>query len=365
MARAERVLDPKIAFIGNEPDSEKIKKNSSNYSSLVGNALNWYSFDGNKNTARKYLREYIRRQKIGDVKKFDAVSDREIIPTWGWVARLMTRGAEFSDNHVLRFNEYIKGLLEPKNETKIEDTTRLTIQESMQQKIKNYLGELENVLDSFLKTKDFSFCIETDLKQKEIPQAYTPHIIQWGKNKLREIIEVIEGKCPQLNEGYSNISKKKMREYAKFLGNFVQTVEKYADFRKANRKPRVVKPKSPAQQTKNLKYRVKYEEIGVSSVIPVEIIGAQSVWFYNTKTKKMSVYRTDSALGLQMKGQTVQNYDPEMSEQKTIRKPEETIKNLLGANKVATRKFLDTISTKKQSVNGRINADTLILRVTK
>jgi len=176
---------------------------------------------------------------------------------------------------------------------------------------------------------------------------------------------VLESKCPQLNEGYSNFTKRKLREFAKFIAEIIKTVEKYADYRKANRKPRQTKPKSPAQQTKNLKYLVKSEELGISSVMPVEIVGAQAVWLYNTKTRKLSNYSTDSALGLTIKGQTIQNYDPEISRQKTCKKPAEQLKNLLSAGKVVLKKFLDGINTKAENVNGRINSQTLLIRVIK
>ena len=78
-----------------------------------------------------------------------------------------------------------------------------------------------------------------------------------------------------------------------------------------------------------------------------------------------SVYRTDSALGIQVKGTTLQNYDPEASEQKTLRKPAEQLKELLSAGKIQLRKFMDNIKAVQSQVNGRLNADTLIVRTIK
>jgi len=358
----ERFTNPKHMVMGNEPNAVAIHIESPRYTTLFRNALNWYSIDQGKSDARKYLREYVRKTKILSLKEFDAVPDNKIITTYGWMARLIMRGAVLFDNHVQRLVDYLLDIVKNVN---VVNTNRITVQESMQQKISKYIGELEGVLDSFLRNKDFSFNMEADLKSKEIPQAYTSAILSWAKNKLKELIEVLESKCPQLNEGYSNFTKRKLREFAKFIAEIIKTVEKYADYRKANRKPRQTKPKSPAQQTKNLKYLVKSEELGISSVMPVEIVGAQAVWLYNTKTRKLSNYSTDSALGLTIKGQTIQNYDPEISRQKTCKKPAEQLKNLLSAGKVVLKKFLDGINTKAENVNGRINSQTLLIRVIK
>ena len=84
-----------------------------------------------------------------------------------------------------------------------------------------------------------------------------------------------------------------------------------------------------------------------------------------SKTKKLSVYKTESSAGIQVKGTTLQNYEPELSCTKTLRKPVETLAALSKAGKVQLRKFIDELSTKPQEVNGRVNTDMLIIRTVK
>jgi hypothetical protein len=134
-------------------------------------------------------------------------------------------------------------------------------------------------------------------------------------------------------------------------------------FKKANRKPRAAKEKSPTQQVKGIKYKIEDTELKIRSLPPTEMIGAFQVWLYNSKTKKLSKYSTDSARGIQAKGSAIQNWEPDNSKQKTLRKPEETIKELMAAGKVKLRTFLEDLKTKEQSVNGRLNIDTIILKV--
>jgi hypothetical protein len=89
------------------------------------------------------------------------------------------------------------------------------------------------------------------------------------------------------------------------------------------------------------------------------------VWVFNTKTRKLAVYRTESSSGIQVKGTTLQNYEPEQSVQKTVRKPEIVLQDLLKAGKVQLRKFMDGIKAVDSQPNGRLNADTLIVRAIK
>jgi len=66
-----------------------------------------------------------------------------------------------------------------------------------------------------------------------------------------------------------------------------------------------------------------------------------------------------------VKGTTLIGFDVEKSSTKTLRKPEATIQSLLSAGKVAIRKFMDELKTLETKPNGRINSDTILLRVIK
>ena len=47
-----------------------------------------------------------------------------------------------------------------------------------------------------------------------------------------------------------------------------------------------------------------------------------------------------------------------------MRKPEEQLKEFKNAGKVALRKFMEDIKTTDTKLNGRINAETILLKVT-
>ena len=110
----------------------------------------------------------------------------------------------------------------------------------------------------------------------------------------------------------------------------------------------------------------------LASVNPVDVVGANELWTFNVKTRKLGKYVATNidptgmgrgTSGLQVKGTTITGFNEELSIQKTLRKPDEQLKAFKAAGKVALRTFLDNISAVDTRMNGRINADTVLLKV--
>jgi hypothetical protein len=64
-----------------------------------------------------------------------------------------------------------------------------------------------------------------------------------------------------------------------------------------------------------------------------------------------------------VKGTTITGFNTTASVCKTLRKPEEKLKEFKAAGKVQLRKFLDSINATDTMMNGRINEETILLRV--
>jgi hypothetical protein len=100
------------------------------------------------------------------------------------------------------------------------------------------------------------------------------------------------------------------------------------------------------------------------SINPVDIVGAQELWVYNSKTRKLYKYVADTLTGpLGVKGTSITGYDEVKSVGKTLRKPEEKLKEFARATKVQLRKFLEDIKATETQGNGRMNSDTVLLKV--
>jgi len=336
-----------------------------NYKSALSRAFNFYNQNKDKKDARVYLKTYIKQCKLEI--DLDRVSDKQIDTTSSWLAKLLLNGNQIKIGDVDKLHSYLKNLVlaEPEvKEVQVEKVARLTIQDYMQDKIAEVVGDLEGHIDAYIK-ENKELDLYAYLQSNNVPKPYCASIDVWVRKRSQEFIEVYQSDDKELKEAYSFITRRQLANLIKMLGSFVADIERYTQFKKANRKPRAKKAKPASMQVVRLNYKKEDTELGLKSVNPAEIVGASQVWVYNTKYKRLAAYRSDSALGIQVKGSTLQNYDPDMSEQKSIRRPEIIIKRVLTSSKVQLRKFLSDIETKEFELTGRINDECIIVRVIK
>lgn len=353
-------------MISKEP---KVDASSENYTSQLAHAFSFYNMNGDKKEARTYMRVYLKSlDKSGSmVRLFDNIPDSSFISTYGWLARILNNGFRLRKDHEDNFKVYLDTLFSTTYAKKpvVEiEIPKPSIQDYMREKSKEYIGDLEGILDEVIKTGS-DFNLYNDLRLKQIPKPYCVDIQSWIEKKIAEYVSVYNSTESEIKEGYSNIGKRKLMALVKVLQQFEEDIQKYADFKKANRKLRVRKAKPPSQQVSKLKYKKEDIEARVTSISPTEIVGASQVWIYNSKYKKLAVYRTDSSQGIQVKGSSLQNYDPELCEQKTVRRPEAFLPTVLTATKIKLRKIMSELTTKGSDANGRINEDCIILRAIK
>jgi hypothetical protein len=154
-----------------------------------------------------------------------------------------------------------------------------------------------------------------------------------------------------------------MIEGAKFFGLVATDAEKLASNKSAARKPRKKKPVSFEKKVARLKYKKDDIENKLVSIDPIKIMGAQQLWVYNVKTRKLGVYVASDDAGLLVKGSSIENYKYSESICKTLRKPKDVLSRVLDGGKVVLRKVMSEINSKPIELNGRINKDTILLRV--
>ena len=359
-----------------EPLVSKLDPTANDYVITLIRINNWYSTDKTRGDAHKYFAQYVKHNMPSSSKIFAEVDEKDVHMTYGWMARMLLQGANIRKDHLDGFNKELNRLFEigkkrldaKKNvitvTTPVAVVKRPSIQDAIKDKASEYIGDLEGFVDEFC-TADKDFNLYTHLKGNQIPAPYTTFVKTWAVKKLDQWNEVADSKDSQIVEGYSNFPKRKITKIVKLFESFVEDCDKYGQFKKANRKVRATREKPAVAQIKSLKYKLKDDELGLTSAKAFDLVGAEQVWLFNTKTRKLSVYTSESTKGMTVKGTTLQNWSPEKSKQKTLRKPEEQIKDLLALGKVKLRTFLDNIKSKEQAVNGRINIDTIILKITR
>lgn len=353
---------------GKEPEATEIDHTRPGYTVALMRAFNWYNYEKDLKTSRTYLRSWIKKHQPAEVKNFDAVPDFYMRPVYGWLARLAEHGANLSPRDNTKLTETVAEMLKfavkATAQPDAEDTPkRPSIQDALAAKQSEFLGELEGEIDNFI----LNDCRKTDFNLfKYLQGANSPKVFGTAVKTLldRRIAEIAQvPHDEQLAEAYSCFTATQRGRLENFLLELIEDGQRWADFKKANQKVRVKKAKPAGVQVAKLQYLKEFADLSLTSVSAPSIVGAQQLWVYNTKNKKLGCYLASGSTGFSVRGTSLQGYDPETSVQRTLRKPDIVTKQVLEAGKVQLRKVLTDLTTTETKLNGRINADTILLRV--
>lgn len=242
-----------------------------------------------------------------------------------------------------------------------------SIQDRLREASYKMTEEIEDAIESFIINPETfdpkQFKIINLLKGKDAKAAHARIIKEIYSRQYNELTEAAEGKDEQLKEAYSHLSKAQLKKIIAFYNEIITACDMLAQEAKINRRPRAKKSVPADKIVGKLKYAKTYEPLKLVSINPTDIVGSKELWVFNTKTRKMGKYVAKDYQELTVKGTTILNYDENLSVQKTLRKPEDQLKEFKSAGKVALRKFLDEIKAVDIKLNGRINEETILLKV--
>lgn len=334
-------------------------------------ALNWYNYFCDSKQAKTFVVEYMAsidrpKEEISLV----ASSDASIPVQLGWVARMMCMGYEPSESFKKFFVKEFKTAIETAKKTKkakapvVASTAPVvSIQDRIREKAAEEVGEIEGLVDDFIAGGCKSAPdMQSYLKSKELSSVVQKRMCEVFIKRSKEFEEVMNATDADTKEAYSNFTKVQLRKVKEFYDAIVAETNRGAE-KKPTRKARKVKEKPASVIAAKVQYMKEFPELNLKSVLPEKIIGANQVWLYNTKTKLLGMYNSDNAKGLTIKGTTIQNFNTESSSGKRLRKPEVTVKQVLDGGKIVLKKLLDGLTTKPSELTGRINPDTIIVRV--
>lgn len=296
---------------------------------------------------------------------------------WNKVGYMPERFSSFYKKRVPEWIERGNEIVEEQQEKKKETKPKMSIQERMLEQICDLCGDWDDALDKFIDEEKInvkSFNPEKDMKvygggvikpahAKMVKDQYTAH--------LEEAKESLAGTCDQLNEAYSFMNKQMKKDYVSFFEKIQLACDAIILTGKANRKQRKPRSRSKESIIKKLKFQVSDGDLGIASISPTDVVYANELWVYNTKSRKVGVYHATTkdprslqrqGAGLMIKGTTIQDFDAESSVQKTLRKPKEQINNWTGNAKTRFAKAFDEVKTTPTKLNGRINDTTIILK---
>ena len=318
-----------------------------------------------------------------DIAAFKKTKDNRCNVTMGAIASCLLRGMpavreDFNkgrDTAAWLRGEIVDVIAQGKNDIDEEAVVEVkstvvqpTIQERVKEAAMRMTEEIEDAIEGFQTDPEAfdpkAFKMLNLLKGKEVKAAHARIIKDFYSSDLAELEELASGKGDeQLKEGYSHRSKKQIRNLITFYQEIMSACDMLAQEAKVNRKPRKTKAVPKEKLVAKLKYMKSNEPLKLVSVSPTDIIGSGELWVFNCKTRKLGRYVAAEFQTLGVKGTTITGFDEFKSVQKTLRKPEEKLKEFKAAGKVQLRKFLDEINATDTKMNGRLNEETILLKV--
>ena len=178
-----------------------------------------------------------------------------------------------------------------------------------------------------------------------------------------EYDDAIYRRCEQAVEAFEHLTMPQMKFRVKAIVAMLEDLERIKSATKAVRKTRAKKAVSTDRQIKALKFKQTDSEYKLASIDPKLIPSAMRLLTFNTKTRVFTEYVTTSVKGFEIKGTTIQNFDPDLSRCTLLRKPDEFLSVALKKTVNQINKEYGVLTTKSSSPNGRINSDTILLRV--
>lgn len=352
-----RITDANVVMTGHEPKfSQELTKLD------MATTLNWYTQNKDTRDAMKYANDYLKKSY-----KLNAEDVLKNFPvTFGFVCRILSNGGILNEEGQNWFNDMLAKIKEemekPKELVIVDDKPVVNIQDRIKEKASECIGELEGLLDDYI-LSDFTKKIMPygTMHTMNIKGVHTNRILDHWKRIRADYDMALTSEDEQIKEGYSCYTKNELKKIIGFCDAVITDAMKIVSEANQSRKPRQRKQKSPEQLVAKLKYLDKFETL--QSVDPKEIIGAQQLWVYNTKNRKLGVYQAADVSGLSVKGSGILNHNETKSFNKKLRKPEVTLPEILNGGKVYLRTALDDIKAVSTLLNGRINAETILLRV--
>jgi hypothetical protein len=242
-----------------------------------------------------------------------------------------------------------------------------SIQERLREAAARMTEEIEDALESFSQDPETfdpkAFKLLNLLRGKQAKAAHARVIRDFYNRQHDELVEAGQGKCEQLKEAYSHLSKANLKKITLFYSEILSACDMLAQEAKVNRAPRKTKAKPVEKIIGKMKFLKQDDKLKLVSINPADILGAKELWVFNIKTRKIGKYVAAEFQELGVKGTSITGFNESVSVQKTLRKPEEQLKEFKAAGKVQLRKFLEDIKAVDIKLNGRINEDTILLKV--
>ena len=234
----------------------------------------------------------------------------------------------------------------------------------LMRKINNtIMQELLDLEDKWIDGDDATINIYDRFKYHGLTNTAISHVKPQVEGWLLDYEDAYFKRCEQAVEGYSHVKKSSLKHRIDVCKSMLEDMERVKSASKATRTIKISRPKAADKQISKLQYKNLDDEYKVVAMHPIGIIGKRRLYTFNTKHRELNMYYTDDPKGFQVSGSTLKRFDKEQSIKIRLRKPNDILPLVLNGTPIQLQKELSALKTKVQVPNGRINNDTILLRV--
>jgi len=362
MPNLHLVLPPasEASMFSDEPTWEGTVKN---YDSELLRGLNWHNYCASEKDLMKYMEQWLREMRpatakqdiqawrnLGDVKASICV-----------IARMALQGFPLKSTHSQLIRDYVMSFANKKSTKKVAAvvSNKPNIQDRIRAQVSSVLAELDGKMDDAFDgdvpaSDDMvGFILTKNLKGPQL-KLVQQHL----RKSLAEWYAAYNGEDEQLVEGYAYVGK---RNFKKIIDTFSAVMDNISQQQTRVKSLRIRKKKPLDKKKMASKIRFKAEHEGIKSQNPVDIIGANMVWVYDTKKRRLGYYEAEVKDSLYVKGPKI--YGFKVTCEKILRKPEEQLAEVMKLRKNQTVNWFDGIKAKCKALKGRTTTDLLIVRI--
>ena len=360
--------------------------------------LNAVPFKNGFQSTLQYFQYDVEKKQVGDivktyVKNNYSKSDARCIlahPDWklstyshyGCVAYWLNTNQEIHckkmsqsilDQYVKSFEIYLSKLIKPGKilleEKKLKEKEKgnvivLSPQQRLQKKIGDtIIQDLLELEDQWINGKETSLDVYEQFKLYGLSGSATLPVQVMIEGWLLDYEDAFYKRCDQAVEGYSHLNRSELNRRINECLSMINDLAKIKLATKAMRKVKIKKVKSADKQVKNLNYKKEDNNFKIVSINPIQIIGSVMLYTFNTKYKVLTQYVTQAGTGFEISGSTIKNFSKEDSRSIKLRKPDEILPIIMSKSQTQINKEWDKLTTKTFKPNGRLNKETILLRV--
>lgn len=363
-----------VGIMGHEPTWDAPIADSK-YRFELQRGFAWHAYCATYEDYVKYLAVWIGLHRGArskdDLRKWDAYPKALVIGTVETLARMHLQGFPINQPDLDKIHAFVDALPEPaKRERKESDKPVVSVQDRVKAQVISVFSEIDEAADILTDGDGIDpEAMQEVLFDASFKEPHFRYIIAYLETYITEWNEIVEARASkdpsdeqeQLIEGTRHLKPRTVANAVRTFTQLRDSVRGHVNVAKA-KKVRKKRPVDKQKVVSRVRFAKEDKDLGITSINPVDILGATELWVYDTKRRRLQHYVGDAPGSLHVKGAKLLGYS-DKSGSKVLRKPEEQLKEFMSLRKNQTEKWFDGVRAKTAPLNGRTATYLLLLKV--